>query len=570
MIACVIFEDEHLLVINKPAGLSTHAASPYSGEGLYEWLRNREPRWAHLAILHRLDKETSGVIVFGKTSLANRSLTRQFTERSIGKKYVLLTASRAVQDKWMAKSRIRRVGDRYAGGMHGEPAETRFVVRPIENGTHFGHAPLGEFASSGPEVPIRSIEAEPLTGRTHQIRVHAAESGCPVLGDTLYGGSPFHRICLHAAKLELQHPETGSPITFRAPVDFAQDTRLALRSALIDHEESNSFREIHGASDRWPGWFVDRLGTFLLSQSELPLTVAQEAELSRLMRLLDARGCYHKLLSRHAGRTEPRDASPQFAMGETAPERFVVRENGFLFEVSFQGGYSVGLFLDQRDNRRRLAHGYISAGFELPSLDRVSTAEPESGWRGVARRIPAISHRETRRPELLNLFAYTCGFSVCAARAGVRTTSVDLSRKYLEWGKRNFELNGIDLRGHEFLLGDAVDWLRRLGRRSRRYGLIILDPPTFSQSKQHGPFRVEKDYGRLIAGALPLLNPGGVLFASTNSACWAPEEFLAAIESAVRKGGRRIIRRHYVPQAPDFPISRAQPAHLKTVWLMIA
>ena len=74
----------------------------------------------------------------------------------------------------------------------------------------------------------------------------------------------------------------------------------------------------------------------------------------------------------------------------------------------------------------------------------------------------------------------------------------------------------------------------------------------------------------LIAGALPLLKPGGVLFASTNSANWPPEEFLAAIESAVCKGGRQIIRRHYVPQPPDFPISRAQPAQLKTVWLKIA
>src|ERR1700689_2919833 len=92
----LLFEDEHLLAVNKPAGLNTHAPSPFAGEGLYEWLKHREPRWAALAIIHRLDKETSGVMVFGKTQLANRSLTEQFTRHAIRKKYRLLT-DRAVK-----------------------------------------------------------------------------------------------------------------------------------------------------------------------------------------------------------------------------------------------------------------------------------------------------------------------------------------------------------------------------------------------------------------------------------------------------------------------------------------
>ena len=67
MAPCVIFEDEHLLVVHKPAGWNTHAPGPFAGEGIYDWLKHREPRWSSLAILHRLDKETSGVLVFGKT-----------------------------------------------------------------------------------------------------------------------------------------------------------------------------------------------------------------------------------------------------------------------------------------------------------------------------------------------------------------------------------------------------------------------------------------------------------------------------------------------------------------------
>src|SRR5579871_6887823 len=125
---CVIFEDEHLLVVNKPAGMNTHAPSPFAGEGIYDWLRHREPRWAKLAIIHRLDKETSGVLVFGKTTVANRSLTEQFTERRVRKKYLLLTDGVIKKSELMVKSKIARAGERYLSGAHGELAETRFKL----------------------------------------------------------------------------------------------------------------------------------------------------------------------------------------------------------------------------------------------------------------------------------------------------------------------------------------------------------------------------------------------------------------------------------------------------------
>jgi 23S rRNA (cytosine1962-C5)-methyltransferase len=156
---------------------------------------------------------------------------------------------------------------------------------------------------------------------------------------------------------------------------------------------------------------------------------------------------------------------------------------------------------------------------------------------------------------------------VCAALAGARTTSLDLSKKYLAWGRRNFELNGLDPDAHDFIFGDAFDWLRRLAKKRRQFDLIILDPPTFSQSKESGVFRAEKDFGRLVTAALPLLKPDGVLFASTNAAGLAPEEFLAEISSAIDKAGRRVVQEFYAPQPPDFPVSRAEPAYLKTCWL---
>ena len=541
-------------MVNKPPGLSTHSPSPYAGEGLYEWLRHREPRWATLAIVHRLDKETSGLIVFAKTTPANRSLTRQFTQRAVHKKYLLLTDRSMPQPQLTVKTALVRAGEKYlARPVHagGEVAETHFQGPP---------SPLASNDVATLSRGNRSLQvvAAPLTGRTHQIRVHAAHCGFPILGDALYGGSPAGRVCLHAAELSFRHPVSCENVTFTAPVDFESDPKAALRSAFIDPQLTNACRLRHGGSDGKPGWYVDRFADFLLSEGEQALADTDTAEFKKLLKTVGALGGYHKSLRRRVRQTAPTDAAPQRAIGEAAPESIAVVENGVRYEISFKEGYSVGLFLDQRDNRRRLLTAHVAAGFELPFINAGSN-EPAGGIENP-RRAPST---------LLNTFAYTCGFSVCGARAGLRTTSLDLSKKYLEWGKRNFVLNGLDPASHDFIFGDVFDWLKRLAKKARTFDVIILDPPTFSQSRASGVFRAQKDYGKLVAATLPLLKSNGVLFASTNTADWAAEDFLASVERPIASSGRKIRQKHYVPQPIDFPISRFEPAHLKTVWLRI-
>jgi 23S rRNA (cytosine1962-C5)-methyltransferase len=503
----IVFEDEHLLVVNKPAGWNTHAPAPFAGEGLYEWLRGRHPRWSALSLIHRLDKDTSGLMVFGKTAEANRSLTRQFDERSVQKKYILLTDREPSFRELRARSALVRAGAKY-------------VSRPPHAG-----AALAEtvFSAAG-----QGIEAVPLTGRTHQIRVHAAEHGFPIRGDALYGGAPAARLCLHAAELRFQHPVTGQPLGFSVPPDFASDVRLALRSAVIDPSLTDSCRLIHGAADGWPGLYVDKLGEDLLAQTAFPLDAAQRRRIEEI----GGRAVYHQLL-KPQGRP-----LPQWLWGAPATNEILARENGLRFILRLDEGGSTGLFLDQRENRRRLKEHYIAPGFELP---------------------PA--------PEVLNAFAYTCGFSVCAAAGGGRVTSLDLSKKYLDWGRRNFVLNGLEPSAHEFIFGDAFSWFRRLAKKKRLFDVVILDPPTFSRSRESGVFQAEKDFGALADAALPLLKPGGALLASTNAAGFAPEDFLEAVMGAARRAGRTVSRRHYAPQPPDFPIERAEPGYLKTVWL---
>jgi 23S rRNA (cytosine1962-C5)-methyltransferase len=532
---CLVFEDEQLLVVNKPAGLNTHSPSPFAGQGLYEWLRDREPRWANLAIIQRLDKETSGIILFSKTPLANRSLTQQFTNRSVRKRYLLLTDRAVPQRNISIRTALARVGDKYMSrpvAAGADIAETRF--------TFVKHGRLQGFARCA------WVEAVPLTGRTHQIRVHAADKGFPILGDTRYGGTPAPRLCLHAAEINFRHPVSGEEMCFQAPVDFDADSGLVLRSALINPQSNTAYRLIHGGSDAWPGWYVDRLGDYLLSQSSAPLANDQSTRFTSLIEEPSTHGAYHKRLSARPQAATPTDASPQRVSGSSAPARFGIIENGLHFELSLAEGYSVGLFLDQRDNRRRLLTGHIAAEFPL--------LEPQT---------------QHGKPQILNTFAYTCAFSVCAAKAGWRTTSLDLSKKYLEWGGRNFLLNQIDPAEHDFIFGDVFEWLRRLRKKERSFDVIMLDPPTFSQSKESGPFRAENDYGKLVAAALPLLRPRGVLFASCNTASWPPESFLADVKKPILAAKRAILQEHYVPQPPDYPVSRNEPAYLKTTWLRL-
>lgn len=554
----ILFEDEHLLVVNKPPGWNTHAPAPYAGEGVYDWLRHREPRWAKLAIIHRLDKETTGVLVFGKTPLANKSLTEQFTARSAHKKYLLLTDHLLPKPSLTAISTLVRAGEKYVSrplATGGERAETRFRVLSVA-----GKQTL--------------VAAEPVTGRTHQIRVHAAEHGFPILGDVLYGGPPAERVFLHAAELALEHPATGERVTFAAPCDWSANGRVhadpaarashAVRAAIIDPALTNAWRLIHGASDGWPGLQVEKLGDYLLAQSAGKLNPAERELLESLARTHESLGVYHKILNRHVRGSGVGEASPKLVLGETSPERFLIRENGLRFEMSFNKGYSVGLFLDQRDNRRRFLVNHVAADFGGWS------AGLRPGRTGEVNAINEPGRRPALQPEVLNTFAYTCGFSVAAARAGARVTSLDLSKKYLEWGKRNFVLNKLDPAQHDFIYGDVFDWLRRLAKKGRAFDAIILDPPTFSQSKESGTWRAEEHYGRLVEATLPLLKPGGVLFASTNAAKLEPEKFVDSIRAATAKTGRKIVRQHYVSQPPDFPISRAEPAYLKTAWLRVA
>ena len=205
------------------------------------------------------------------------------------------------------------------------------------------------------------------------------------------------------------------------------------------------------------------IGPALLVQSDRAAADWVPGERERWIAAAEAAGCssvYVKQLRRDVRTVADTEAaSPRLLHGSALPERFEGREHALRYLCSFKEGYSYGIFLDQRDNRRRLLTGFVAPGFGPL-------------W-------PAASAPD-RRPRFLNCFSYTCAFSVAAAAAGAVTTSLDLSRKYLDWGRENLALNGLlpptpagpagTLPGeheHDFIFGDCFDWLRRLGNKAR-------------------------------------------------------------------------------------------------------
>ena len=211
----VVFEDEHLMVIDKPAGVAVHGGSGVSF-GVIEQLRAARPQEPFLELAHRLDRETSGLLIIAKRRAALVGLHDMFREILARKFYWALVQGDWVNDRqhirlpllrWLTESGERRV----RVDPTGKPAHTIITMQ-----RRFGRFSL--------------VQAELKTGRTHQIRVHLAHSGFPIVGDDKYGDDAirdqfarqgFKRMFLHSGRLEFNHPVTGQPLVLEAPLPAA-------------------------------------------------------------------------------------------------------------------------------------------------------------------------------------------------------------------------------------------------------------------------------------------------------------------------------------------------------------
>ena len=290
------------------------------------------------------------------------------------------------------------------------------------------------------------------------------------------------------------------------------DAAVAKRQSLLT-KENNAVRLIDGAGDGLPGvileTFADR---WLLSTTTHHMPPQVREWLGK-----QEHSCYWKRLDQH------QKESPVHLCGAEVNEPFPILENGVSFEISFQSGYSQGIFLDQRYNRNEV--------------------------------------RKRMKPglRLLNTFAYTGAFSVAAAMAGAETTTLDLSQPYLDWAKRNLAHNSVDPSAHHFCKGDTFHWLRRFAKQGRKFDAIVLDPPTFSRDEKGKVFRVEENFGELAALAAEVLTPGGWMLCCTNFRRMNPWEFERHLLSAIP----RRMKAHHAEMPADF----TDESYLKSVWL---
>ncbi len=546
--AWVVHMDEHVIVVAKPAGVASQSADPELPDDvphrLGKWLEARGEA-SKLGVHQRLDRETSGVMILSRSKVASAALAKQFEGRDVEKKYLACVTgwSRrdAVLDDLLAPGDDGRVVVAKRGDRRGKQAKTR--VRLIER--------------SGDRCKLELVLE---TGRTHQARVQLAHARAPIAGDPVYGPSArAPRLMLHASALTLTHP-SGRRVTYHAPApaEFAswiasgdgddriyQDadaldralSRAAQRRWSLAHSpngsrHTNAFRLVNEEGDGLPGLAVDVYDDWLVAQlyGDRPWRARMIEALGRT----GARGAYLKIRPKQANTlvdTRKEDLAPKLPVfGESAPDEFSIDEEGVPYLARLGDGLSTGIFLDQRANRRRI--------------------------------------RETAKGKrVLNLFAYTCGFTVAAAVGGARATvSVDASMAALERGRAGLVHAGVSLGpAHTFVADDAFSWLARAAKKGEKFDLVIVDPPSYSVTKARR-FVAESDYAELAALVLSVMAPRGEMLACTNHRGIRAAKFRRVMFDALRLANREAAQVKDLPSPHDYP---AQESHLKSVWVTL-
>jgi 23S rRNA (cytosine1962-C5)-methyltransferase len=296
---------------------------------------------------------------------------------------------------------------------------------------------------------------------------------------------------------------------------------LALRAWAIDGE-TTAYRLVHGEGDRMPGFVVDRYGHVAVLRVDGDAAGMHAARTAELLRApLEAIGV-RTLVERSSEKSKGRTTTLRF--GAAPPDTIEVREHGVPFVVDLARGQKTGAFLDQRESRALVG-------------DLV---------------------RRTKAARVLNLFSYAGGFSLHAARAGAKTTSVDVAAQAHATAQASFRAAGLDPSPHEFVTADAFAFLAEAQKRGRAWDLVVSDPPSFAPN--------EKSVGRALAAYRSLhracadvLVPGGVLCTSSCSSHVDAEVFATTLDDACLggQGGLRLVEMRGPPA--DHPTLPAWP-----------
>ncbi|RJP12337.1 RlmI/RlmK family 23S rRNA methyltransferase [Streptococcus pseudopneumoniae] len=302
------------------------------------------------------------------------------------------------------------------------------------------------------------------------------------------------------------------------------------RSAYYQDELTTAFRLFNQEGDGFGGLTVDLYGDYAVFSWYNSYVYQIRKVISEAFRQVfpEVLGTYEKI------RFKGLDYESAHVYGQEAPEFFTVLENGALYQVFMNDGLMTGIFLDQHEVRGSLVDGLAMS------------------------------------KSLLNMFSYTAAFSVAAAMGGAsQTTSVDLAKRSRELSQAHFQANGISTDDHRFIVMDVFEYFKYAKRKGLTYDVIVLDPPSFARNKKQ-TFSVAKDYHKLISQSLEILNPGGIIIASTNAANVSRQKFTEQIDKGFAGISYQILNKYGLPA--DFAYNKKDESsnYLKVISMKVS
>ncbi len=468
------FQDHgDFLCVDKASGVATHR----SDDSRWGWVEYIQQSYGQkLYPVHRLDVGTSGCLLLPTSSESAQIWTQRFQNHEVQKTYLFVTDRHHSKDHIQHASSISAVKKTW----HSDPSSNQPNA-------------WTDFQKLESFEKYTLWQAQPRSGKTHQIRLHAADLGIPLLGDTTYNGTQFYgKIFLHSQSLvykditlqahspwwaqslkNLKLPKDAQDflwsLDFRECL-FSEATLKQDQCLRMAHLDSEYFRWDQLGKIWWVNWYSDTSP----SQEFLSLLHEKSKQLEKIpyLRRMQNRG---------------QDPLSRESIGEI-PTQWLAFENNLQFEFRREQGLSAGLFLDQRDNRQWVL-------------------------------------QNSAKKKVLNLFSYTGGFSVAAALGdALEVCTVDLSASFLEWSKKNFQHNSLDPSGFEFRKMNSFDFLDFCFKKNRLFDLVICDPPSFSRDGKK-IFRLEKDLPNLLDKLAKVLTQDGILIFSCNYENWSIDYF---------------------------------------------
>ena len=302
------------------------------------------------------------------------------------------------------------------------------------------------------------------------------------------------------------------------------------RKSYYQDDLTTAFRLFNQEGDGFGGLTVDLYGDYAVFSWYNSYVYQIRQTISEAFRQVfpEVLGSYEKI------RFKGLDYESAHVYGQEAPDFFTVLENGILYQVFMNDGLMTGIFLDQHEVRGSLVDG-LAMG-----------------------------------KSLLNMFSYTAAFSVAAAMGGAsQTTSVDLAKRSRELSQAHFQANGLSTDAHRFIVMDVFEYFKYAKRKGLTYDVIVLDPPSFARNKKQ-TFSVAKDYHKLISQSLEILNPGGIIIASTNAANVSRQKFTEQIDKGFAGRSYQILNKYGLPA--DFAYNKKDESsnYLKVISMKVS